>query len=86
MGKPKVFVSRIIPDAGLSIVINSCDADVWPEELPPSRDAIMQKVRGMDGILSLITDRIDGDVMDAAGDSLKIISNYAGCINFFMSF
>lgn len=77
MGKPKVFVSRIIPDAGLSIVINSCDADVWPEELPPSRDAIMQKVRGMDGILSLITDRIDGDVMDAAGDSLKIISNYA---------
>ena len=77
MDKPKVFVSRIIPDAGLSMVISACNADVWPDELPPSRDAIMEKVRGMDGILSLITDRIDGDVMDAAGDGLKIISNYA---------
>ncbi|HEU19641.1 MAG TPA: D-glycerate dehydrogenase [Deltaproteobacteria bacterium] len=77
MATPKVFVSRIIPDAGLSIVICACDTDVWPDELPPPRDAILKKVRGVDGILSLITDRIDGDVMDAAGYRLKIISNYA---------
>ncbi|MBN2687063.1 MAG: D-glycerate dehydrogenase [Deltaproteobacteria bacterium] len=77
MGKPRVFVSRRIPDAGLNMIVNKCDAEVWPDELPPPRDMIMKKIRGMDGILSLITDHIDGDVMDAAGERLKIISNYA---------
>jgi len=50
---------------------------VWEGEVPPSRDVILQQVKGVDGLLSLLTDTIDAEVMDAAGPQLKVISNYA---------
>ncbi len=77
MPKPRVFVTRIIPQPGLALVQDFCEAEVWPEELPPSRETLLQKVRGVEGILSLLTDKIDGAVMDAAGPQLKVISNHA---------
>jgi glyoxylate reductase len=77
MAKPKVFVTRAIPEQGLALVRDFCEADIWAEELPPAREVILERVRGMDGILSLLTDRMDGAVMDAAGPQLKVISNYA---------
>jgi len=54
-----------------------CDVDLWPDELPPGRDELLQHVRGMDGLLCLLTDTIDGEVMDEAGPQLKVISNHA---------
>ncbi len=77
MSKPKVFVTRLIPEAGLAMVRNACDAEIWPEDMPPPRDILLEKVRGMVGLLPLLADRIDGEVMDSAGNQLKIISNYA---------
>lgn len=77
MSKPRVFVTRIIPEKGLNIVLENCDAQVWPQELPPDREALLAGVRGVDGLLCLLTDRIDGEVMDAAGPGLKVISNHA---------
>ena len=77
MAKPKVFVARIIPDKGLDLVRDFCEIDLWTNELPPNRAEMLQHVQGVDGILSLLTDRIDGEVMDAAGRSLKVISNHA---------
>lgn len=77
MTKPKVFVTRIIPDKGLDLVREFCDADVWDGELPPPREEILRRAQGVDGLLSLLTDKIDGEVMDAAGAGLKVISNYA---------
>jgi len=77
MVKPKVFVTRLIPEVGLRAVREFCETDVWTEELPPPRDVILDRVRGVEGILPLLTDRIDAEVMDAAGPGLKVISNYA---------
>ncbi len=77
MGKPRVFVTTVIPDEGLDLVLSVCQADVWTGELPPSREVILERVQGVDGVLSLLAARIDGEVMDAAGPSLKVISNYA---------
>lgn len=77
MAKPKVFVTRIIPDKGLDLVRDFCDVDLWTDELPPNREELLKHVQGMDGILSLLTDRIDGEAMDAAGKPLKVISNHA---------
>lgn len=77
MAKPKVFVARIIPDKGLDLVRDFCEIDLWTNELPPNRVEMLQHVQGVDGILSLLTDRIDGEVMDAAGSSLRVISNHA---------
>jgi glyoxylate reductase len=77
MTQPRVFVTRLIPDGGLKLVREACDATIWPEETPPPREVILEKVCGADGLLSLLTDRVDGELMDAAGPGLKVISNFA---------
>ena len=77
MSKPKVFVTRVIPDKGLDLVRAFCDVDLWQSELPPSRKELSQHTRGVEGLLCLLTDKIDGEVMDKAGPQLKVISNHA---------
>jgi lactate dehydrogenase-like 2-hydroxyacid dehydrogenase len=73
----RVFVTRVIPKAGLDIVHAAAEAEVWPDELPPPRGALLEKVRGVDGLLSLLTDRVDDELLDAAGPQLRVVSNFA---------
>jgi len=75
--RPRVFVARRIPDDGLDPVLAATDADVWPDEIEPSRDELLRRVAGCDGILTLLTDRVDAELLDAAGPQLKVVSNYA---------
>jgi lactate dehydrogenase-like 2-hydroxyacid dehydrogenase len=75
--RPKVFVARRIPDEGLSAVTAATDATVWPDDLPPPRDELLRAVAGCDGVLTLLTDRVDDEFLDAAGPQLKVVSNYA---------
>ncbi|MEA3345566.1 MAG: D-glycerate dehydrogenase [Chloroflexota bacterium] len=74
--KPKVFVSRLIPDRGLDLVKEFCDTEVWDGELPPPRDVLLEKVRDMEGLLCLLTDEVGAELLDSAPD-LKVVSNYA---------
>lgn len=74
--KPKVFVTRMLPQKALDMILPACDAEVWQEELPPPRDLLLSKVRDLDGLLSLLTDKIDTVLMDAA-PKLKVVSNCA---------
>ncbi|WP_417729919.1 2-hydroxyacid dehydrogenase [Rosistilla oblonga] len=73
----KVFVTRQIPDAGLDRIRTACDCDVWPEPLPPSHDQLLEKSAGCDGVLSLLSDRIDAEFFDRVGPQLKVVSNFA---------
>ncbi len=73
----KIFVARIIPDAGLKLLREQFDIDVWQEFLPPNREAILSRVKGVVGLLPLLSDRIDAEVMDAAGPQLRGIANFA---------
>ena len=75
--RPRVFVSRRIPDEGLNLILGAADATVWPDELPPPRDDLLRSIEGMDGVLALLTDRVDGEFLDRAGPQLKVVSNYA---------
>jgi glyoxylate reductase len=74
---PKVFVTREIPAAGLIKITAATNADVWMEPLPPSRDVLLEKVSGCHGLLTLLTEKVDAELMDAAGPDLKVISNFA---------
>ena len=74
---PRVFVARIIPTEGLDLVRAGCDADVWEDDLPPPRDELLRRVAGCDGVLTLLTDRVDDEFLDAAGPGLRVVSNYA---------
>ncbi|NIM05453.1 MAG: D-glycerate dehydrogenase, partial [Armatimonadetes bacterium] len=74
--KPRVFVTRLIPEKGLEMVRQFAETEVWEEELPPSHSVILEKVQDLDGLLPLLTDPIDAEIMEAAS-RLKVISNYA---------
>lgn len=75
--RPRVFVARRIPEEGLRPILAACDAEVWPDELPPPRDVLLRSVAGCAGILTLLTDRVDDALLDAAGPGLRVVSNYA---------
>ncbi len=76
MAKPKVFVSRLMPEVGLAIIRQAADAQIWEDELPPPHEVLLDKVRDVDGLLSLLTDRVDAHLMDSA-PRLKVVSNLA---------
>ena len=74
--KPRVFVTRRIPAAGLDRIRAGCDAEVWDGAMPPPYDLLREKASRCDGLVSLLTDRIDAALLDAA-PRLKVVSNYA---------
>jgi glyoxylate reductase len=67
----------MIAEEALDSIGAEAEMEVWPDpDLPPSRDVLLDKVRGADGLLCLLTDTIDGEII-AAGERLRVISNYA---------
>ena len=75
--RPKVFVARLIPDEGIAAITAACDAQVWQGDLPPPRAALLDAIGGCAGVLTLLTDKVDDEFLDAAGQQLKVVSNYA---------
>jgi lactate dehydrogenase-like 2-hydroxyacid dehydrogenase len=75
--KPRVFVARRIPEEGLDRIRDACEMDLWDGPLPPPRDELLRRVAGVDGALTLLTDRVDDEFLDAAGRQLRVVSNYA---------
>ncbi|MDQ3870556.1 MAG: hypothetical protein M3301_02935, partial [Chloroflexota bacterium] len=73
----RVFVSRRIPEEGLRAIFASADTDLWADELPPPRHELLRRVGGVDGLLTLLTDVVDDELLIAAGSGLKVVSNYA---------
>ena len=71
----KVLVTREIPAAGLR-PLEDFDLTVLPEA-PPERDELLEAARGAVGVLSNVTEKIDAEFMDAAGDGLRVIANMA---------
>ncbi|MDQ3285439.1 MAG: D-glycerate dehydrogenase [Actinomycetota bacterium] len=71
----KVLVTREIPEAGLE-PLEGLDVTVL-SELPPGRDELLEAARGVDGVLSTLTEQIDAGFINAAGDRLKVIANMA---------
>jgi glyoxylate reductase len=80
MARPRVFVSRQLPEAGLARIRSECEAEVWPERLPPSPELLRTKIADCEGIVSLLTDRIDAALL-AVAPKLKVISNFAVGVN-----
>ncbi|MFQ6136100.1 MAG: 2-hydroxyacid dehydrogenase [Candidatus Hydrothermarchaeales archaeon] len=72
----KVFVTWRIPEDGLVMLRKEVKVEVNPQERVLTKEEIVKGVRGKDGLLCLLTDRIDAEVMDAS-PNLKVISNYA---------
>ncbi len=74
----RVFLTRQLPAPAMErLAAAPLALDVWPEAGPPPYDVLLQRVRGVHGLLTLLTDRIDARVLDAAGPDLRVVSQMA---------
>ncbi|WP_227763766.1 2-hydroxyacid dehydrogenase [Zhaonella formicivorans] len=71
-----VYVTREIPKPALDLLAQHCDMEVNPEDRVLTREELLEKVKGRDGVLCLLTDTIDAEVLDAAKGAV-IFANYA---------
>lgn len=74
--KPKVLITRRVPQAGIDRVAEVCDIELWDSDLPIPRDVLLEKVAGKDGLYCLLTERINDELLDAA-PNLKVVSQMA---------
>lgn len=77
---PRVFVCRRLPQSALDMLFQAFGEQavaVYPEDRAIPRAALLENVGGSEALLPILTERIDAEVMDAAGPQLRIIANYA---------
>ena len=75
--KPNIYVTRRLPQAAMDLLEKNFQIECNPHDRVLTREELLEKVKGRDGLLPLLTDRIDGEVMEAAGGQLRVIANYA---------
>jgi len=74
---PRVFVTRILPSDELDRLTEAGhEVDVWPGDMPPSPEDLRERAASAEALLSLVTDRVDGALLDAA-PNLRVVANYA---------
>lgn len=73
--KQKVFITRLIPQQGIDILKEHFEVSVFPEKRPIKKKELKRLAKGCDGLIPLLTDRVDAEIMDKTG--IKAISNFA---------
>ncbi len=74
--RPRVAVTRLIPEAGLDLLRASCDVRIWEGDLPPNQEELDALLEGAVGVLSLLTEQVDGDLLNRH-PAIKVVSNFA---------
>ncbi len=77
MPSAKVFVTRAIAEEGLALLAAQAEVDLWTDMLPPPYEVLTERVRGCAGVLTLLSDRVEGALLDAAGPELRVVSQMA---------
>ncbi|XP_076749834.1 glyoxylate reductase/hydroxypyruvate reductase-like isoform X2 [Xylocopa sonorina] len=76
MSRPKVLITRPdIPAAGLNLLKEQCDIILWEKPEPIPRSALLSKIKNVDAVYCLLTDKIDEEVLNAAGSQLKVVAS-----------
>jgi len=76
----KVFITRPIPEVGIQVLesaLGAANIVIAPQDGPLERRILLDNIRGVSGIMSMLSDRMDAEVMDVAGPQLKVIANFA---------
>ncbi len=74
--KPRVYVTRVVPQAALTLLEQQCQVEVWEGEHPVPRQVLLERVGQIEGLYCLLTERIDDELLDAA-PRLRVVSNMA---------
>ncbi|WP_144835694.1 2-hydroxyacid dehydrogenase [Kocuria rosea] len=73
----RVVVTGRVPDAAVEKLRAAHEVEMWPDPEPIGREALLRRVAGADAVVSLLTERIDAELLDAAGPQLKVVANVA---------
>ena len=76
----RVLITRPIPNSGIKLLKQKrYQLDIYPKDQPIPRKELLKRLKATkyDAILSILTDKIDGKVLDTAGEQLQIVANYA---------
>ncbi|RLF82078.1 D-glycerate dehydrogenase, partial [Thermococci archaeon] len=74
--RPKVFITREIPENGIKMIKKFYEIEVWKDQKTPPRDVLLEKIRDVDALVTLLTEKVDKELLDSA-PNLKIITQYA---------
>jgi glyoxylate reductase len=77
MNRPRVYITRIIPQEAIDLLKTTCEVAVNPEDRALSHKELLKNVQGRDAVLCMLSDQINDDVLQAAGWQCKIFANYA---------
>jgi len=77
LSKPSVFVTRQIDPIALDKLAKLANVEVWNSDSPPPREILMEKLRTVNGIITLLTDSIDEEIISSASHDLRVISQMA---------
>ncbi len=77
MPSPAVLVTRRLPAGALKRLSEQFSVTVWPEERPMPYDAMIEAVAGKAALLTMLTDKVDATLLEAAGTGLRVVANYA---------
>jgi glyoxylate reductase len=75
--RPAVFLSRRIPDRVVAELDASFELERYDGDVPAPRERVLAAAAGKDGLCAMLTDRVDAELLDAAGPQLRIVANYA---------
>lgn len=73
----RVVVTGRIPAAGLELLRAEHEVDAWEADDPISREELLERVAGADALVTLLTEQVDGELLDAAGPQLQVVANVA---------
>ena len=77
MARPPVLVSRKLPQPVMDRLAGECDLTVWTETTAMPRELLLRDAAGRRGLVTLLTERVDDELLDAAGSDLVVVANYA---------
>ena len=78
MAKQRVFLTRRMPPPAAELVTGAgYVADIIDSDDPPARDEFLKRIHGTVGLITMLSDRVDDEALDAAGPGLKVVANFA---------
>jgi len=77
----KVYITRMIPERALRLLQGHYSVEVNNEDRPLRREELLDKVRGRHGVMTMLNDMVNDELMDAAGSQCRIFANYAVGVN-----
>lgn len=77
MDKTRILITRKLPGVSVEPLRESAAVELWEQDCPMPNDLFLERVKGVDGLLCMVTDRVDDQMMATAGSSLRVVSQMA---------